>query len=122
MDPLSVTTSIIGLVQNFNYAFLAIGGTFPEEHRRMIREYSINIRVLEFCSGVIQTAHEGPLLETILEVARQCTVIGQELAYKTTGKGVRKRIAYVLAPWQRLLALYNDFTTSVSLLHELVQR
>lgn len=125
MDVLSVTASIVGVVQIFNNAFAtAMRGSLADEQVRMLRVYSMNTRVLQYCSGVIQTAYEGPLLETILSVAKECAVIGEKLAYRTdklTGKNGKRRIAYVLAPFQNLEALCNEFTSYVSLLHSLVQ-
>jgi len=125
-DPLSVTSSIVGLVQTFNGAlsFLATTKSYPRDSR-VLSEVSMYMRVLEYCSGVIQNAQEGPLTQSIMEVATQCAEIGGKITYQTDKAIERKkpgRLAYVIAPREQLAASVKDFAASVSLLHSLVQR
>jgi hypothetical protein len=124
-EVLGVTAALLSIIQNFNYAFLADGGAGVAEHHRLLSEYSVHMRILNHCIGIIQSCRKGDLLETVLEVAKQCAEIGQELAYrneKVAGKNGRKRIVYALASFDKLLALHKDFKSYVSWLHQLVQR
>jgi hypothetical protein len=124
-EVLGVTAGLVSIVQTFNNAFLAFGGAGIAEHHRLLSEYSVHMRILNHCIGIIQSCCEGPLLETVLEVAKQCAEIGHELAYrneKATGKNGKKRIVYALASFDKLLALHKDFKSYVSWLHQLVQR
>jgi hypothetical protein len=80
MGPLKITFSVVDSVQAFSHAVEAyrkVVDSVNKEHARLLRTYTMYFRVLEYCSDVIQHAHEGPLLETILEVAKQCAELGQ---------------------------------------------
>ncbi|CAN9232778.1 unnamed protein product [Alternaria alternata] len=95
-------------------------GTKTKLRNRMLRDFVIHMQILKFCSGVIKDYnHEGPLMDSVLEVARQCTDIGAKLSEKEST--IKKRRISVLASWDILQFYHEDFVASVSLLHQLVQ-
>ncbi|CAN9266421.1 unnamed protein product [Alternaria alternata] len=95
-------------------------GTKTKLRNRMLRDFVIHMQILKFCSGVIKDYnHEGPLMDSVLEVARQCTDIGAKLSEKEST--IKKRRIFVLASWDILQFYHEDFVASVSLLHQLVQ-
>lgn len=82
--------------------------------------------VLEKSIGFVQSVPESAWTKTIFLAADQCARLGSELAYRQEkldgSRSTRRRIAFVLAPWDKLRAMYADFRNSVDLMHTLTQK
>jgi len=123
-DVLALSSGMIGIVESFLGAYSMMTSVTKNKTKlrdRMLRDFVIHMQILKFCSGVIKDyTHEGPLMDSVLEVARQCTDIGAKLSEKEST--IKKRRIFVLASWDILQSHHEDFVASVSLLHQLVQR
>lgn len=126
MEAIGVTSSIVSLLQIYRRAIEGFPSVdVVSEHSRLLQKYSLLMSILEDCAGIIQTfAGERQMNTIIMEASKHCTDLGQEIAYrleKFSGTNAKKRIAFALAPWEKLQAMHEDFQSSVLLLHGLTQ-
>ena len=123
-DVLSILGAIAALTQGFEYGYSTVLRKDRNGNNPMLRDYAVHMHILRFCGGVIQDCtHEDPLSTAILETAKQCAEIGVELTERDQKERVaRKQTRFALTSSDKLEALYKDFITNVSLLHQLVQR
>lgn len=123
-EAVGVISAIIPLIQVWQAALGA--GIVPtgKEHADLLNNYSFSMKILEDCVTDIKNAGEELVTPTIHAAALHCMRLGEELAYrqeKFIGPKGRKRIAYVLAPWDQLKSQYRDFRESVRMVHDLTQ-
>jgi len=85
-DVLALSSGMIGIVESFLSAYSMMTSVTKNKTKlrdRMLRDFVIHMQILKFCRGVIKDyTHEGPLMDSVLEVARQCTDIGAKLSEK----------------------------------------
>jgi hypothetical protein len=124
-DALSTTSAIISLASAFRIAVAKMRFDLNvKEHHQFLHQVSTHVDILEHCASVIQNAPESKLLDAVREAANRCAELGAHLSWidRALERSSKKRLSFVLAPWQQFEALSKDFIASVSSLHGLVQR
>jgi hypothetical protein len=122
-DPATFTIQVLGVLQIYERA---IDGNLPEdrEWQDMIEKYSLMMGVLRDCAGSIQMfGDEASQDSTLMEATRQCAVLGKNVARRSSKSDVNNATlsSYELSTMEQLRQGYEQFRSSVLLLHSLVQ-
>jgi hypothetical protein len=122
MEPLVLAS--VAFIQTWTATVRTVGIPGIEEHASLIEDYNLSIQVLEHCAGIVKSKGEDLVTPVLAKAFQRCTQIGEYLAYRQErlrGPGTRKRISFLLAPWDKLQAKNKEFSDKVRLVHELTQ-
>lgn len=125
MEAASLALSMIDVVQGWRYAFVDSSASLRSSEGGLLEQYDLYMAILEESLSSMHMLKELNASEALERAMKRCHDIGCYLASrqeKLRGEGMKKRTAFVFAPWQLLKEKQNDFRDSVNVVHSLVQR